>query len=124
MSHRHAGGLTTESLVAGFALDQIIYLAFIAFMHAKLAVTYGTFMLDRSLSLSRRSLTENFQVGEKVVIRIEKEFMPGEIFRIRPELGYEVRIAATYELDGTPRHRPLLVVPFEAKYELFRGELR
>lgn len=70
-------------------------------------------------------LIGDFRLGEKVVIRIGKDnFMPGEISSIRKDLGYIVKISQTYRLDGTPRDRPLLVVPFEAKYELFRGELR
>lgn len=69
-------------------------------------------------------LLGDFKLGEKVVIRIPGDsFMPGTIHRIRP-IGYDVRIDQTYELDGTPRNRPLLFVPIEAKYELWRGELK
>lgn len=70
------------------------------------------------------SLIGDFTVGEKVVVKVDRdEFMDAVVDSVR-STGYNVRIAQTYNLDGSARHRPLLFVPFEARYELFRGELK
>lgn len=65
-----------------------------------------------------------FLAGERVVVRIGRDdFMPAVVDRVR-EAGYNVRVDQTFTLAGQARARPLVYVPFSARFDLFRGELR
>jgi hypothetical protein len=65
-----------------------------------------------------------FLAGERVVVRIGRDdFMPAVVDKVR-EAGYNVRVDQTWTLAGLARARPLVYVPFSARFDLFRGELR